>query len=110
MNATSPITAGNVETVRATVPALGMDVHPVEVREPGDLEQAFSMIAKDGLGGAVMQCDAMLYNERKTRRGFEPTRANPWHVLRPRICRGRRLDVLWRKFFSCVLSNGDLRR
>ena len=65
VNATSPITAGNVETVRATVPALGMDVHPVEVREPGDLEQAFSMIAKDGLGGAVMQCDAMLYNERK---------------------------------------------
>jgi putative tryptophan/tyrosine transport system substrate-binding protein len=65
VNATSPITAGNVETVRAAVPALGMDVHPVEVREPGDLEQAFSMIAKDGLGGAVMQCDAMLYNERK---------------------------------------------
>jgi hypothetical protein len=36
VNATSPITAGNVETVRATVPTLGMDIHPVEVREPGD--------------------------------------------------------------------------
>jgi putative tryptophan/tyrosine transport system substrate-binding protein len=65
VNATSPITIGNVETVRAAVPALGMTVHPVEVREPGDIERAFSMIVKEGFDGAVMQCDAMLYNERK---------------------------------------------
>ena len=65
VNATAPTAVSNIETARAAASTLAIEVQPIEVRTPADLDEAFSKIAEGNFGGVSLASDSMLFNERK---------------------------------------------
>ena len=63
----NPTNASNVAQLRhaqEAIRTLGLRLHPVEVRGPGDLEGAFASIVKDHAGGVIVVLDSMLVANR----------------------------------------------
>jgi len=54
-----------VAAFQASSEPLNISLQLAEVQKPDDLEQAFDLIGKMGVGGVVLQVDSMFLNERK---------------------------------------------
>ena len=62
----SPLTAANrkvLQETQAAAHALGLQLRPIEVRAPTDLNSAFSAIARDRAGALVVVPDALFRNQ-----------------------------------------------
>ena len=64
-NPTDPFSGQQLKDTRDAATALGLRLHVLEVRDPGGLNQVFSVLARDRAEALVVSADPMFFNQRE---------------------------------------------
>jgi putative ABC transport system substrate-binding protein len=81
--------------IQAVAPSLRLDVNPVNTRDAGEIERAVAAFARSPNGGLIVTGGAAASLHRNLCDACGPAQAARG-LLRPRLRRRRRLDLLWR--------------
>jgi putative tryptophan/tyrosine transport system substrate-binding protein len=83
VNPSDPVTTQTaIEQIRTAAGGLGITIHPIEARQPDQIERAFSSI-QNGVRGVMVQADGMFFRERKRIADLGLKRKVPTSVFNP---------------------------
>ena len=65
-NPANPSGAGQLGAIQATAPSFGIELHPIDAREPGEIERAIAAFARAPNGGLIVPSQAPMLRNRRT--------------------------------------------
>ena len=101
---------GQFAAIQAVAPPLGVEVTPVNVREPKEIERDIAAFARWPNGGMIVTGSAWANGHRASdceARGAAQTHRS---LCPAALRRSRRADLLWPQFLRSVPTRGRLRR
>ena len=101
---------GQFAVIQYVAPSVGMEVSPIDLRDPGEIERAVTAFARSPDGGLILTAGCVIGGSSQSDHyACGPAQA-ACGLLQRGLCHRRRADLLWTQFRRPVPARSGLRR